>query len=306
MRADCHCDTALFLLREKTLRELPAAHLDWQRVRRYLDIATMALFVNEAEHPQDAPAFFHDLLTLLLRDISASGGSLELLLWREQLAQPRRPLLLLSSEGASCLGREGKFLDEYFASGLRALGFTWNGANAYAGGCRSEGRLTAAGKRLLRRCEEKGILVDLAHANKESFWQAVSYAGRPLFVSHTCCAALHAHPRNLDDDQLKAVADCGGVTGMCFVPEFLGGAGDLRRLCEHIEYAAELVGSEHVALGSDWDGCRPHPSLAGAEKLPAVYAELAARGMPQKDIDNIAGGSMAALLRRVLPQKPGC
>lgn len=305
MRADCHCDTALFLLETDSLRELKQAHQDLRRLNRWLDLCFMGIFIDEKENGEDTPAMFRKVLQLLKSDMTANSDLVKPLLWREQLAdKDSRSLLLISAEGAAGLGRNARFLDDYYNCGLRAVGLTWNYANEYAGGCGSDEGLSESGRELIRRCEDMGMLVDCAHLNRSSFWQVMEIAQKPLIVSHTCCDALQHHRRNLTDRQMLAVAEHGGVIGIGFVPDFLGGAGNLCRLCEHIEYSVALVGSEHVALGSDFDGCSPDPELAGIEKLDDVFRQLALRGMKDHDLANIMGDSVAALLKHILPCRP--
>lgn len=302
MRVDCHCDTALWLLQYPSLLELPAAQQDYQRISKYLDLAFMDIFINENDHAEDMPQMFRQVLQLLLADIQAHSSLVKPLLWREQLAEPQtHKLLLIAAEGAGGLGQAGEFLDQYYSLGLRLVGLTWNGANRYAGGCASDAGLTAEGELLVKRCNQLGVVLDGAHLNRRSFWQLLEQSTQPVIVSHTCCDALYHHRRNVDDEQIKALAAQGGVVGITFVPDFLGGAGDLLQLCEHIEHAVALVGSEHVALGSDFDGCTPVAELSGVEKLPVLYAALAERGMTAGDIANIAGASVVNLLRKVLP-----
>lgn len=302
MRIDCHCDTALWLLKSPSLLCLPEAHQDYQRISRYLDLAFMDIFINENEYAHEMPEMFQQVLNLLLADIAKHRDLVCPLLWREQLDKPSgQTLLLIAAEGAASLGRECQFLEQYYAAGLRLIGLTWNGANRYAGGCASSDGLTDEGQLLVAHCNQLGILLDGAHLNRRSFWQLLEQSRQPIIVSHTCCDALYHHRRNLDDEQILALAEQDGVVGVTFVPDFLGGAGDLTRLCEHIEHAVTLVGSSHVALGSDFDGCTPVAELNGLEKLPLLYDTLAKRGMATEDIANIAGKSVMNLLRKILP-----
>ncbi len=305
MRIDCHADTALFLLEEKSLWQLPAAHLDYQRLAQYLDIAFLAIFVNQAEHPVDSPDFFRHILRLLNEDLDAHKDLVRPLRYKKQMERiGRQKRVLLAMEGAAALGKDSEFLDEYYEAGLRLIGPTWNQANSYAGGAFSDGEFSEAGYNLIEKCKAKGILLDGAHLNRKSFWQLIEHSERPLIVSHTCCNALHDHCRNLDDQQMKALAAKDGVMGINFVPDFLGSAGDLSRVCEHIEYAVALLGSSHVAIGSDFDGCEPHDDLAGVEHLPRLYQQLSLRGMSDRDLDNVMGDSVKALLTEVLPDHP--
>ena len=317
MKVDCHADTALYILEEESLRSLPQAQMDYLRVNEFLDLAFWAIFIDEGKYQEDTPARFARVLHLLNKDLTANDDLVMPLLNKEQLEEYIRnreedpnnivpKLILLVAEGASVLGNNSEFLVKYYSAGLRCIGPAWNYVNDYAGGSASSDGFTPAGLDLIENCNNKGILLDGAHLNRKSFWQMLEHSAFPFIVSHSCCAALSSkevfqYRRNLDDDQMLALAQKGGVMGITFVPDFLGGAGNMERLLEHIEYAVDLIGSEHVALGSDFDGCIPHQELAGAEKLPDIYQGLAQRGMKEKDINNIAGQSVIELLKIILP-----
>ena len=302
MRIDCHNDTVSCLHQFSSLESLPQAHLDYQRLRQHLDCAFFAVFIHQKEYAGHLAQEFSRQLTALRDDIRAGG--LQLLLRRDQLAKdpPEKPLALLSMEGAAPLGPDGELLDECFAAGLRALGLTWNFATPYAGGAREGGGVTAAGRRLIGRCNRLGILLDAAHSSRAAFRDLLRYSRRPVIDSHTVCAAFgDSFGRGLRDEELRALADKGGVAAITSVADFLGEGGTMDRLCEHIEYAVALVGSDHVGLGADYDGAELHPQLAGVQFLPALYRRLAQRGMSENDLNNVKGDSVRRLLRQVLP-----
>ena len=303
MRIDCHNDTVGFLRNNDSLERLSGAHLDFERLRSYLDCSFFAVFIDQKKYAADVSGEFSRMLGLLKADIAAAPG-IELLLSRSQLAADPPPdkLVLLSMEGASPLGAEGELLDEYFAAGLRALSLTWNHATPFAGGAREGGGVTAAGRRLISRCNSLGVLLDGAHASHEAFSDLLRESRRPIIDSHTVCAAFgDDFGRALTDGELRALAAKGGVAAITFVADFLGAGGSMDRLCEHIEYAVSLIGSEHVGPGADYDGAELSPELAGVQFLPALYARLAQRGMAEADLENVKGNSVRRLLRQVLP-----
>ena len=123
-------------------------------------------------------------------------------------------------------------------------------------------------------------------------------------VSHTACAALHAHRRNLSDAQLRRVAAAGGIIGISLCPFFMapGGAGvNLRTVVEHLLHALEVAGERHVALGTDLDGISRLPSgFRGVADLPIIEAELAACGVAPETISRIAWRNAARLLDAAL------
>lgn len=212
--------------------------------------------------------------------------------------------LIPAVEGADEI-RHPSDLDAYAALGIRMLGLTWNGDNALAGGCGGSGRgLTELGREIVALCERAGIWVDLAHASPRTFDDALACRTRPVVVSHTCCAALNPHRRNLSDAQLRAVAASGGVTGICYYPPFLTGAdsADIRDAARHIMHAVHVAGADHVGLGSDFDGCSRLPSgLQGVEDVPRLIESLPLNGSER---EKVAGGNWRRLLLSAGAENP--
>ncbi len=306
MRIDTHCDTAIHLLRHKTLDTLSQANMDFDRLQQYLDVSFFALCTESPAYQSRETEIFDYLLNALLHDIEDQGQWLEVLTNRRQLRESRHTMILIGAEGAKCLGSSAEHLDRWFQSGLRFVGLTWNFNNGFAGGCAEDGEITPAGKALIRRCNQLGILLDAAHIGEKSFWQLAEYSDAPFIMSHTCCAALNPnpgpYPRNVTDRQLHEMAGLGCVVGITFVPDFLGSPGNIERICDHIEHAAEIMGIEGVALGSDFDGAPLAEGIQGVESLPLLYQALADRGFSERDICRVVGDNVKDLLLQVLPQ----
>jgi len=197
-------------------------------------------------------------------------------------------------EGAEAVDAELELLPALHAFGLRSLGITWSRPNAFGHGVGDDRGLTAAGRALVRACEELGILVDLSHLSERGFWDVAEMTQRPLVVTHACAAALVDHPRNLADAQLDAVRDSGGVVGICFHHEF---AGPRRTdIARHIDYVATRIGPQHVALGSDFDGAEMPEGLRGAQDLPLVLDDL---GWGEPELRLLASENFLRVLRQV-------
>jgi membrane dipeptidase len=194
---------------------------------------------------------------------------------------------LLGIEGAHALEGNLDRVETFARRGVRYLGllhFTANDAGypAYGRGRRDEKGLTAWGHELVRRCEASGVIVDLAHINRRGFLDACEAASKPLIVSHTGVLGAFEHWRNIGDDQLRAVAEKGGVVGVVFYPRYLGGPG-LGPVVKHLVHILDVVGEDTPALGSDWDGLIvPTQELSDPGGLPLLTdALLAARVAPR-------------------------
>lgn len=184
--------------------------------------------------------------------------------------------LVLSFQDATPLEGDPGRLEAFHARGLRVAQLTYNGENAAGGGCMSPERgLTPFGRALLARQEALGILVDLSHAGRRTFADALEACTRPPCATHTGCRALAGHPRNLDDDQLRRLAERGGVAGIYAMPFLVErgqqGAADLLR---HLEHALEVCGEDHVGVGTDLPAAAPGDPGAC---LRALREELEAR-----------------------------
>jgi membrane dipeptidase len=202
---------------------------------------------------------------------------------------------LLGIEGAHALDGDLDKIDHYARRGVRYLGILHFSANeagfpAYGRGRNDGDGLTSWGKELVERCEAAGLIVDLAHVNRRGFLDACAMARRPPIVSHTGVMSAFRHWRNIDDDQLRAIADKGGVVGIIFCPRYLGGDG-IDHVVRHVRHVIDVAGEDSVALGSDWDGfIVPTPDLRDAARLPLLTdALLAAR---------LGESTIAKLLRR--------
>ena len=172
------------------------------------------------------------------------------------------------------------------------MGLTWSRANAFAEGVPfrfpSTGDtgpgLTGAGKALVRRCNELGILVDLSHLNEAGFWDVAGLSSAPLVATHSNVNALCASSRNLTDAQLDAVGASGGVVGINFAVSFLREDGHndadtpLTEIVRHADYIAARIGIDHVAFGSDFDGALVSQELDGIAGFPLLVDTFRAAG----------------------------
>ncbi|MFP5503818.1 MAG: dipeptidase [Candidatus Sericytochromatia bacterium] len=222
-------------------------------------------------------------------------GGLRQVKSRADLEAPGLGFILSLEDAAPCMGSV-RHLEALYAAGVRMIGLTWNGRNEIADGVLvgdKPGGLTKVGQVMVMAMEELGIVIDLSHIAEIGFWDVVEATEKPLACSHSNAKAVHEHPRNLTDAQIKAIADRGGVIGVCFAPAFLGpGEPGIEEVVRHIDHMCELAGPEVVGLGSDFDGIAKVPvGLEDVSKLPALTAALLARGYREDDLVKILGGN---------------
>jgi membrane dipeptidase len=224
--------------------------------------------------------------------------------------EPGKCGFLLFLEGATPLCGSLRTLDIFRRLGVRGVTITHNHDNEAARGCLTPGPgngLTPFGRELVPALEERGMIVDVAHANESTFWDVLSLAKRPVVDSHTGLRRFWDHPRNLDDEQLEAVKRNGGMVCIDFVPDHILARADpaapvrIADVVRVIEHAVERAGVDHVGLGADWDGFSG--AIEGLEDvtgLPRLTDALLAAGFREEDAGKIIGGNLLRVLCEVL------
>jgi membrane dipeptidase len=246
----------------------------------------------------------HEQIDTLEQQIASQPGAIRLVRKAHEIEECRVEGVLgalLGIEGAHALEGDLDQLDAFAHRGVRYLGllhFSSNeaGCPAYGRGRRDDHGLTPWGFDLVRRCEAAGVLVDLAHINRRGFLDACAVATRPPIVSHTGVLGAFEHWRNIDDAQLRAVADKGGVIGVIFCPRYVGGDG-IEPVVAHMKHILEVVGEDAPALGSDWDGfIVPTRELADPRGLPLLTDALLGSGIPARVVGKILRGNVMRVL----------
>jgi microsomal dipeptidase-like Zn-dependent dipeptidase len=220
-------------------------------------------------------------------------------------AEPAITAGVLGLEGAHALEGDLAAVDTLFDAGFRMIALTHFFDTEWAGSAHglAKGGLTDQGRALVRRLEERRILLDLAHASPRTIADALAMAARPVVVSHTGVKGTCDNLRNLSDDELRGVARTGGVVGIGFWGGPVEGSavcgGDASAVARAIRYAVDVAGIDHVGLGSDWDGTVPAPFDAAG--LVELTDALLAAGFSEDEVTKIMGGNALRLLGDALP-----
>ncbi|HEX5731901.1 MAG TPA: dipeptidase [Blastocatellia bacterium] len=207
---------------------------------------------------------------------------------------------LLGIEGAHALDQDLANIDALFDAGFRMMAPTHFFDNDLAGSAHGveKGGLTEKGREMVRRMEAKRMIVDLAHASGKTIEDVLAIATRPVVVSHTGVRGTCDNTRNLSDEQIRAIARTGGMIGIGYWDTAVCGQ-DAAAIARAIRHTANLVGVEHVALGSDYDGAIPAPfDTTGVVQITDA---LLAEGFSEADIEKIMGGNVIRLLLATLP-----
>jgi len=207
-------------------------------------------------------------------------------------------------EGGQALEGEIEAVEAFARRGVRYLGLLHFSANAIGRPAKGRGAdatagLTGFGRDVVRECERCGVIVDLAHINRRGFFDALALATLPAMVSHTGVLGVHQHWRNIDDEQLRAVADNGGCVGVIFARRFLGSA-SIEAVVDHLLHIIDVAGDDVPALGSDFDGfVVPPVGLEDVAALPNLTVALSRRGVPPRVLEKILGGNVLRVLDAV-------
>jgi membrane dipeptidase len=233
---------------------------------------------------------------------------------------------MLMIEGAAPLGGSIETIDLYHRLGIRSIQLTWNARNLVGDGCaesKTGGGLTAFGESVVAEMNRRQMLVDLSHASEATFYSAAESATAPFIVSHANARAICDHRRNLTDRQLKLLAECGGVIGLCFFPWFIDASRpSLRRLLDHLDHIAGLIGPRHISIGADYIYYAPEVfalELTASDRAgiyakgfdipadlkdPTGFRQLAdgmsARGFSNDDIVGVMSGNLLRLYRETI------
>jgi membrane dipeptidase len=171
----------------------------------------------------------------------------------------------------------------------------YGGTSAPFNPFRRQRGLTDQGRALVEQLNARRVFVDLAHIHPQAFWDAVEVHddSQPLIVTHTGVSGVNPHWRNIDDDQLRAIADTGGVVGIIFHPPYLrprGGSRGVALIVDHIAHVVNTVGEDFAAVGSDYDGAiSPPVLLRGSDCYPNLVSEMLSRGWTDTRIQKILG-----------------
>ncbi|MCA9677202.1 MAG: membrane dipeptidase [Kofleriaceae bacterium] len=209
-------------------------------------------------------------------------------------------------EGGQALEADPRKVEVFAARGVRYVGLMHFSANALGAPARGRGAdpdrgLSPIGVEVIREMNRCGVVVDLAHINRKGFFEALAVSTQPPMVTHTGVAGVHAHWRNIDDAQIRAVADAGGCIGIIFAKRFLGGR-SLEAVVDHLVHVIEIGGEDVPALGSDFDGfVVPPVGLEDVACMPNLTAALSRRGVPVRVLEKILGGNVLRVLDGVPP-----
>ncbi len=307
---DAHCDTLTVLGKQgrKLGVRSDIGHVDLPRlIAGGVNVQFFASFIGP-EYKENPLARAMEIFDLFHKEMAVNSSIIEP---AYNCADIKRILLkskiaaLLTLEGGEALAGRLEILRIFYLIGVRSITLTWNGRNELADGvleADTTGGLTIFGREVVREMNRLGMVVDVSHLAPRGFWDVLNESDKPILATHSNCKSLCGHPRNLDDGQIKALSDSGGVMGLCFYPQFVHHRfPTLDYWFNHVEYIANISGVDCIGIGSDFDGINEViPNLFDAKSFPIITEGLLKRGFSKLEVKKIMGGNILRVLEQVI------
>jgi len=260
-------------------------------------VAYLKQEARDAESLKAATAKADRLLTLIEERIAECAGHASIAttpaeLWQNKFKGVKS--VVKGIENGYAIGLDIDNIDRFRSRGVAYMTLCHNGDNdicdSHKGNNEHNG-LSEFGKRVVERMNKVGMMVDLSHASEKSFWDALECSSKPIICSHSSSRALCDHTRNLTDEQMRALAQSGGVAQVCMYSGFLKKEEDATVIdaVRHIMHMIDVMGVDHVGIGSDFDGGGGIPGLENASWFISLTERLIAQGLSDQDLSLIWG-----------------
>lgn len=304
---DSHCDTPMFFSQgvdfsQRDDRILVDLH---KMTDGHQDVSMMVAYLPQpTENPTAyADAIFDRIEEIVNqhKDAMVIANSPAILLYEKNKG---RKLIMLGIENGIALDGKLDNLKHFSKRGVVYMTLCHNGDNDIcdsAKGNQTNDGVSNFGKKVIKKMNKLGMMVDLSHASEKSFYDALKISKDPIFCSHSNCRALCDHPRNLTDDQMRALAKKGGVMQITLYHGFLRADGEatVEDVFAHLDHAIEVMGIEHVGIGTDFDGDGGVRGFANSSDVINFTRLMLKHGYSEDDIINIWGMNILVLMTKI-------
>lgn len=308
---DSHCDTPMFFHQNinfayRDSRILVDLH---KMTEGHLDATIMVAYLQQKERDAEsllnATAKANRILTQIEEMVDANCTAVDIAYTPDDIARLKhsgKKAIMLGIENGYAVGKDLSNVEKFRKRGVVYMTLCHNGDNDIcdsAKGNAEHGGLSQFGAEVILEMNRVGMMVDLSHAAESSFYDALEISTMPIVCSHSSAKALCNHPRNLTDEQMKALAKSGGVAQVTFYNGFLKAEGQATILdaIEHLNHMVNVMGIEHVGIGTDFDGDGGIPGCASASELINFTRRLLLERYSEGDIQLIWGGNFMRVMR---------
>lgn len=313
---DSHCDTPMFfsegftpdMFAQRTNKVL----VDLPKMREgFLDASIMVAYLKQGERDTEsllaATAKADRILTQIEEMVAANCTAVDIAYTPADIAHLKRAgkkAIMLGIENGYAIGKDLSQLEHFAKRGIVYMTLCHNGDNDIcdsAKGNAEHGGLSQFGEKVIQEMNRLGIMVDLSHAAESSFYNALEVSQQPIVCSHSSARSLCDHPRNLTDEQMKALAKKGGVAQVTLYNGFLrtDGQATILDAVEHLNHMVNIMGIEHVGIGTDFDGDGGVPGIANASEVINFTRRLLQERYTEEQIQMIWGGNFLRVMEQV-------
>lgn len=309
---DSHCDTPMFFGEDIHFDQRdPKILVDLHKMTEgHLDASIMVAYLPQGERNEETykavTAKTNELLDGIERLTLANRQYIGLARTPDDLYQLKhegKKAIMMGIENGYAIGRDLSLIEKFRQRGVVYMTLCHNGDNDICDSARGQsehGGLSEFGREVVREMNRVGMMVDLSHAAETSFWDALKLSQVPIVCSHSSCRALCDHPRNLTDEQMRALAEAGGVMQITLYNGFLrtDGKATILDAVRHINHAVQIMGIEHVGIGTDFDGDGGVPGVANASELINLTRLLRQVGYSNEQLRLLWGENFLRVMRQ--------
>lgn len=326
---DSHCDTPMFfhypqvnIVENDKLWVDPAdfgekdeqpllyeIKVDARKMRQgRVDAVFMVAYIPQSTPADETYGKADRLLNTIITQAKGSGNRISIATSYAELCNNKRngiPTVFLGIENGCALAGNIDNIDYFYRLGVRYITLCHNGDNLLCDSAMqsldTHNGLSEFGRQVVLKMNAVGMMVDVSHVGEKSFWDAVALSTKPIIASHSCCKALRNHPRNLTDEQIRAIALSAGVVQICLYKHFLSDTdvATVANAVRHIKHVVELVGVDYVGIGSDFDGGGEIAGATSENQLINITKALIKEGFDDDEISKILGGNLLRVFRSI-------
>lgn len=310
---DCHCDTLSNILEKKSNIEDDTNHICLKKlIDSNVGVQVFAAWVGPKRIHGPALQRGLNIIDLYYNILNSNKDILYPILTFDDITyawKDKKIGTFLAVEGGDILEGQISNIRILYRLGVRMLTLTWNDRNEIADGVMerySKSGFSQFGREVIYQMNLLGMIIDVSHISETGFWDVIELSNHPIVASHSNAKHICNNIRNLDDKQIKAIAQKSGMIGINFYPRFLSNDNHttIDDIIRHIEYIAQLVGVDYVGFGSDFDGIEMLPDgINGPENFYNVINMLLRLNYKEEDVNKIANGNFLRVFKQVTENK---